>query len=181
MWTFYLRPGLSRGLRDANIEYGVLDWDELEHPDDPDVFNCFGGYFYNPLSLTRLMGARMPGATPEAIDRAYFDDRPDVPPYVEEPWHASERHAEKLTASMAWVMSTTSMPELDAEKAIADRLPGRPTGVEDLTDAALLARARSMVPYLQQMFETGMKVSIGLVDRPRRAGGHLRGSLATPP
>ena len=175
MWTFYLRPGLARGLRDAFIDYGVLDWDELEHPDDPDTFNCFGGYFYNPLSYTRLMGARMPGATPEAIDKAYFDERPDVPPYVEEPWHQSERHATKLTESMMRVMTVEALPELDAEKALADRLRAERPPLEDLPDPALLARARSMVPYLQQMFETGMKASFGVVDRSRSAGRHLRG------
>ncbi len=121
------------------------------------------------------MGARMPGATPEAIDRAYFDDRPDVPPYVEEPWHASERHAEKLTASMAWVMSTDAVPELDAEKAIADRARADRPVLEDLPDAALLARARSMVPYLQQMFETGMKVSMGAAIGPGALGAICEG------
>jgi pyruvate,water dikinase len=166
MWTFYLRPGLGKGLRDAYIDFGVVDWDEIDHPDDPDMFNCFGGYFFNPLSINRVMGARMPGSTPEAIDKAYFDDHPDVPPYVEEAWHHSERHAAKLAGSMAWVMSAEGLPELDAEKALAQRLRAARPVLEELPEAALLARARSMVPYLQQMFETGMKASFGAAVGP---------------
>ena len=112
------------------------------------------------------MGARMPGSTPEATDRAYFDDHPDVPPYVEEPWHVSERHSAMLADSMAWVMSAKGLPALDEEKALAQRLRADRPVLEDLPDAALLARARSMVPYLQQMFETGMKASFGAAIGP---------------
>ena len=35
------------------------------------------------------MGARLPGAPPDQIDRAYFDPNPEIPPYVAEPWHES--------------------------------------------------------------------------------------------
>ena len=76
VWTFLWEGAISRGARDGFIEFGVLDWDEFETPDDPECFNCFGGYFYNPLSIMRLMGARLPGASPEQIDRAYFDPTP---------------------------------------------------------------------------------------------------------
>ena len=51
--TLYMRPGLSTGLRDAYIGMGALDWDEVENPVTPDFFKVFGGYIYNPLSLTR--------------------------------------------------------------------------------------------------------------------------------
>ena len=67
------------------MTFGVFDADDYGTP--PETFGCFGGYFYNSLMQARLMGVRMPGASPEAIDAAYFDDRPDVPPYVPEPWH----------------------------------------------------------------------------------------------
>ena len=69
------------------------------------------------------MGARMPGASPSAIDDAYFDARDEVPPYKEEPWHQSERHAAKLGETMAWVMSGEPVPELDAERDLAAQAP----------------------------------------------------------
>jgi rifampicin phosphotransferase len=159
MRTFYLGPALGAGLRDAYIEMGAYDWDELENPEAPDLFRCFGGYLYNPLSMTRLLGARMPGATPEAIDKAFFDDRADVPPYVAEPWHTSPRHEAKLAETMGWAMSTPSLPELDRDKELADRIRAERPDLTTLDVAALLARARAMLPYLRQMFDTGMTVS----------------------
>ncbi len=61
----------------------------------------FGGYVYNPLTMTRVLGARMPGASPEMIDKAFFDERDEVPPYEEQPWHVSPEHEAKLGESMA--------------------------------------------------------------------------------
>jgi rifampicin phosphotransferase len=157
--TMYLGPGLGAGLRDAYISFGTLDWDEYEHPNHPELFKVFGGYLYNPLSLTRLFGARTPGLTPEAIDKAFFDDRPDVPPYVAEPWHESERHGEKLVASMGWAMTATALPELDVDKAVAERLRDERPDLTALSYTGVLARARSVVPFIRQAFETGMIVS----------------------
>eukprot|EP01041_Mallomonas_annulata_P033000 gene33000-55566_t len=68
--TMVIRQAMCLGLRDAYISLGALDWEEFEHPEAPDLFHMYGGYLYNPLSLTRLLGARMPGASPEAIDKA---------------------------------------------------------------------------------------------------------------
>jgi pyruvate,water dikinase len=158
MATLYLRH-MGYAVRDAYVEMGVYDYDEMEDPVDPTIFAIFGGYAYNPLSLVRLFGARMPGASPEAIDKAFFDERPDVPPYEAQPWHESERHAAKLAETAAWVLSVEALPELDRDKALADSLrAGRPD-LATLDPAALLARARAMVPFLRQVFDTGMLVS----------------------
>lgn len=157
--TMYLGAGLGAGLRDAYIAFGTLDWDEYEHPNRPELFKVFGGYLYNPLSLTRLFGARTPGLTPELIDNAFFDDRADVPAYVAEPWHESERHGEKLVASMGWAMTATALPELDVDKAVAERLRDERPNLRELSYAGVLARTRSIVPFIRQAFETGMIVS----------------------
>jgi pyruvate,water dikinase len=159
MWTLYWSPALMPALRDGYIRIGAISWDEWDDPNHPDAFGCFGGYFYNPLSLTRLLGARMPGATPELIDKAFFDERPDVPPYVFEAWHESPVHEERLAASMAWAMTATSLPELDQEKALADQLRATRPDLTAVSEAGLIARARSIVPFLQQAMETGMVVS----------------------
>jgi rifampicin phosphotransferase len=154
-----LKQAMCHGLRDAYIDIGVLDWDEFENPEAPDLFKMFGGYVYNPLSLTRLLGARMPGVTPEAIDLAFFDDRDDVPAYEAQPWHESERHEAKLAESMGWAMSTDALPELDADKAFAEKLRHSRPDLGELTDSALLARARSLVPVIQGFFENAMRIS----------------------
>jgi phosphohistidine swiveling domain-containing protein len=157
--TLYLSPGLSAGLRNGYTAMGVLDFDEFENPEHPDLFKVFGGYLYNPLSLTRLLGARMPGLTPELIDKAFFDERDDVPSYEHQDWHDSERHAALLGATLAWVMTTDSIPDIDAQKAAAEHLRDTRPDLATLTDAALVTRARSIVPFLSWMFETGMVAS----------------------
>jgi pyruvate,water dikinase len=154
-----IRQAMCLGLRDAYISLGALDWEEFEHPEAPDLFHMYGGYLYNPLSLTRLLGARMPGASPEAIDKAFFDDRDEVPAYVEEPWHQSPDHEARLGASMGWAMSTESLPELLADKEFAEQFrDGRPD-LGALTDSALISRAKELLPVVQRLFENAMRVS----------------------
>ena len=157
--SLVLRGGMCAGLRDGYIAIGALDYDEFENPERPDLFKLFGGYPFNPLTMTRILGARMPGATPEMIDQAFFDDRDEVPPYEHQDWHDSPGHEAKLGASMAWAMSTDALPNLDADKALARRLRDDRPDLTTLTDAALHARARAMVPYIQQTFENAMIVS----------------------
>ena len=158
-YSLVLRKGMCTGLRDGYIGIGAMSWDEFEEPDLPDLFKMFGGYLYNPLTMTRVLGARMPGATPEMIDKAFFDDRDDVPPYEYQAWHDSPAHEEKLGASMAWAMSTQSLPELDADRALARAQRETRPDLALVTDSALVARARSLVPLLQQVFENAMRVS----------------------
>jgi rifampicin phosphotransferase len=157
--SLVLRQGMCRGLRDAYIAIGALDYDEIVEPELPELFKVFGGYVYNPLSMTRVLGARMPGATPEMIDKAFFDEHADVPPYEHQPWHDSPKHEARLGASMGWAMSTDSLPELDADKALVGSLREHRPNLAELTDAALVARARAMVPFVQQTFENAMRVS----------------------
>jgi len=157
--SLVMRQGMCTGLRDAYTWIGALDYDEYENPELPDLFKLFGGYPYNPLTMTRVLGARMPGVTPELIDRAFFDERAEVPPYEEQPWHVSPTHEAKLGASMGWAMSVESLPDLDADRELARSLRANRPDLTALTDSALHARARSMVPYIQQTFENAMRIS----------------------
>jgi pyruvate,water dikinase len=93
------------------------------------------------------------------IDQAFFDERDEVPPYEEQPWHISESNEAKLGESVGWAMSAQSLPELDADRDMARAQREQRPDLESLTDSALLARARSMVPLLQQTFENAMRVS----------------------
>ncbi len=157
--SLVMRQGMCRGLRDAYIAIGALDFDEFDNPPLPDLFKVFGGYPYNPLTLTRILGARMPGATPELIDMAFFDERDEVPPYEHADWHDSPKHEAKLGESLAWAMSTDSLPILDADKEFVRQLREQRPDLSSLTDSALHARARSMAPYIQQTFENAIIVS----------------------
>jgi phosphohistidine swiveling domain-containing protein len=157
--TTVMHQGMCPGLRDAYVRIGALDHDEFVDPYRPDLFKVFGGYPYNPLSLTRLLGARMPGASPEMIDRAFFDERDEVPVYEHQAWHDSPKHEAKLGESMGWAMSTDSLPFLDDDRELAARVRHERPDLTSLSDSALHARARAMLPYVQQTFESAMVVS----------------------
>ena len=157
--SMVLRDSMAKGLRDAYIGIGALSFDEYEEPARPDLFKVFGGYVYNPLTLTRVLGARMPGASPEMIDQAFFDEADDVPPYEHQPWHDSEIHVQRLGETMAWAMSTRSFPELDADRDLARSQRATRPELSGETDSALLARARSMMPLIQRVFENAMRAS----------------------
>lgn len=155
-WSLGWVRGCIPGVADGFIAFGVLDDEEFALT-PREVFGNWGGYFYNQLSLPRVMGARMPGASPEAIDQAYFGDHPGVPPYTPHPDDDSEAHAAKLAETMSWAMSTDGFAAQD-EVAIRARaaVAGRPE-LRAMSDADLVGRAREMaqllydawVPYCQ--------------------------------
>ncbi len=145
-WAKGCIPGVARGF----IEFGVVDADEFAL-DPPEVFGNWGGYFFNQLSLPRTMGVRMPGASPEAIDQAYFGDHPGVPPYTPHPEDENEDRSAKLAETMGWVMSTADYPaqEESARQAIAE-VRGRPD-LTALSAEELVARARRLAgPALEE-------------------------------
>ena len=66
-------------------------------------------------------------------------------------------------------MSTDALREVDEEKVLADRLREERPDLSTLNLGALLARARSLRPYLQQMFETSIWASLGASVGPGRS------------
>src|SRR3954471_3160798 len=53
--SLVIRKGMCHGLRDASTWIGALDYDEYEDPELPELFKVFGGYPYNPLTMTRVL------------------------------------------------------------------------------------------------------------------------------
>ncbi|MDH3678458.1 MAG: PEP-utilizing enzyme [Acidimicrobiia bacterium] len=122
------------------------------NPRRPEVAGMFGGYAYLCATGIRLFGVRTPGMTAEDIDLAYFGDHPDVPPYVHEDWHDSAEGTAMLAGWLGWVMGTMEQDELEADRL--DGLAARESrpDLTMLTDAELLARARSFKSLVRRMF-----------------------------
>ena len=138
-WATGCVPGVAKGF----VAFGVLEPDEFA-VDPPEVFGCWGGYFYNQLSLPRVMGVRMPGASPEAIDQAYFGDHPGVPKYTAHPDDENEEQSAKLAETMGWAMSTATFPSQEEASRVAMRIVRERPDLTQLSNEELVARARDL-------------------------------------
>jgi pyruvate,water dikinase len=167
-WSLCWEKGVVPGCRDGFVSFGVFDADEYGTP--PETFGLFGGYFYNSLTQARLMGVRMPGATPEAIDAAYFDNTPDVPPYKHEPWHDSPKHEAKLGETMARIMGGGTYEPIEDQKKLAAKIRAERPDLTKLTDTQLVARAREVGALLVPMFESHVWSSLGASLGPGAVG-----------
>lgn len=143
-WGVGCIPGTAAGF----VDFGAVRWDEFD-VDPPEVFGNWGGYFYNQLSLPRVMGARMPGASPQAIDQAYFGDQPGVPPYEAHPADEDEAQSAILAERMGWAMTTEGYPLMEQEASRARQAVASRPDLPTLSDAELVSRARAMARQLQ--------------------------------
>ena len=163
-WSLGWAKGCIPGVAAGFISFGVLEADEFA-VDPPEVFGNWGGYFYNQLSLPRVMGCRMPGASPEAIDQAYFGDHPGVPPYTPHPDDENEAQTAKLEATMGWAMSTDRFPRQEETAAMARRVVAERPDFAAMTDADLVAYGRRMATLVEEAWatycETALAVSLG--------------------
>jgi pyruvate,water dikinase len=159
-WSLGWMKGCIPGVAEGFVRFGVLAHDEFAL-EPPEVFGNWGGYFYNQLSLPRLMGCRMPGATPQAIDIAYFGDHPGVPAYEPHPDDDDEAQSAKLAETMGWVMSTDSFPEMDAEAARARRAVAERPDLSGLSDRELIERGREMAALLLEVWIPYCEVCLG--------------------
>lgn len=125
-WTIAGAKYGEDGWRDALERFGALTHDEFD-PDNLEVMGVFGGYCYLNVSVSRLMGVRTPGLTWEAIDYSLFGAQPGVPPYEPHPDDENEAQSAKCGATLQWILTTESLPELvEAQQAIAELRRNRP-------------------------------------------------------
>ena len=151
-WTVVWEPGVIMGWRDSQISAGTCNEDEVDRR-HPEVVGHFGGYLYIDASMARLFGVRGPGLGPEMIDATYFGTHPDVPPYVPESWHESEENTAKLGAWMMGVMTADDLPVLRDDRDLADAARASRPDLNELDEAALVARMTSFTPLLRRLFE----------------------------
>jgi pyruvate,water dikinase len=113
------------------------------------------------MSLSRLMGERMPGATAEAIDKAYFGDHPGVPPYEPHPDDVNEAQSVKLAETMGWVMTTLSYDRMHAASAMAKEAVASRPDFTALTNDELVSYARRMTEKVEEAWIPYTVVCLG--------------------
>ncbi len=115
----------------------------------------------------------MPGLTVEAFDQAWIGDLTDVPPYVEAPGDECPECTEKAGAKMAWALTTTEFPEVAEGKRRADAARVERPDLALLDDAALVARARALMPDLRYCYRFHVPTTTLSTVGPAVLAAHL--------
>ena len=150
---FCWENGILLGWRDGYVRGGNYTLDEFTDG-EPEVCGFFAGYFYINLANVRMQAVRSPLLTVEQLDLAFFGDHPEVPPYEPHPLDERPEMAEGVLAHLGWVMTNTSIPEVDAEKVMTIALRQARPDLSTLSDAGLLTRARMFQPLLRKLFDS---------------------------
>ncbi|MGH9085569.1 MAG: PEP-utilizing enzyme [Acidimicrobiales bacterium] len=138
--TMHAEPGW----RDAFDRFGVVELDEYD-PDNNEIIGVFGGYCYLNVSISRIVGVRTPGLTPEMIDATFFGAQPGVPPYQPQPTDERPDLTERVGATLQWILTTPDRADLMAEQEQMEALRDARPDLTTLSDAELVDRLRSLM------------------------------------
>jgi len=154
---------LEPGWRAAYVACQVWDHDVYDADVAHNPVACFGGYLFINMSLMRLLGVRVPGFSPEAVDFQYFGDMPGIPSYESEarPFDESEEWSAKAGAWLVGeVLGGKDLASLDAERAeVRAEVLARPD-LTTLSVAQLAARLQRWNPMFQRLFQTHIEASL---------------------
>ena len=169
-WTLAWEQGVVPGTADAWIHLGTFEEDEFLWT-KPETYGSWGGYFYNQVSLGRVFGYRMPGATPDAIDISFFGQNPSVPPYQHDPRDDNEACSAKLGESFAAILGG-SHERLGAEY-VAQAAAWRATrpDLAAATDAELVAYGRTSARWQRPGWDAYAQIVIGATVGPQIVQG----------
>ncbi|MBF6072459.1 phosphoenolpyruvate-utilizing protein [Nocardia farcinica] len=156
-WTMIGGPPNETQWKQALVEFGAFDLDEFR-PDTLDIQGLVHGYVYLNLSNMRTFGARMPGASPDLMDRTYLGDT-TAPPYVPHPDDDKPEYTERITATIGRVMSETGRPDLEEHRRLAEKLRAERPDLGRFSDAELLERQRTVLrEYYPDLLRTHLRM-----------------------
>lgn len=135
-------PGVMPGWAAGNVDDGGFGPQELRHPSA--VSGFFYGHLYINQSTVRVMGVRK-GIAWQDVDAAFFNS-PGAPPHVPHPADDDPVLRARAPGRAAWALSTANFPDLEEDRAIADRARMERPNLSALSDRGLIARARTMTP-----------------------------------
>lgn len=143
-WSLVGGLPAEREWKQALVEFGAFDIDEFR-PDVIDIQGMVHGYVYLNHSNMRTFGARMPGATPDLMDRTYLGDAAHVPPYVPHPDDAKPEYTERILATVQRILSETSRHDVDEHRQAAEKLRSERPSLASLSDRELIERERRIM------------------------------------
>ncbi len=146
------------GWRDALVRFGAFDLAEFAD-DNNEIVGCFGGYGYLNASVSRILGVRTPGLTPEQIDYSLWGEMPGVPPYEPAEGDEDPSKTEAIQQTLGWIFSAPDLTDLEADRVKMAELRANRPDVDAMADEELVASYRSHVPELRRMFAEHLYIS----------------------
>ena len=139
VWIPEVLPGWANGY----VKQDVFTPAELAG--EPHLAGGFNyGYLYVNQTAVRIIGIRS-GIGTDAIDAAFFP-HPDSPPHQAHSGDVNEDLTAKMGERTMWTLTTSTWPELEEERELADQIRASRPNLATATNEILIARARSMAP-----------------------------------
>lgn len=132
--------GAEHGWRNGLIRFGAFEKDEFDSEHD-EMIGIFGGYGYLNVSVSRVMGVRMPGSNPDLVDQSYFGSQPGVPPYDPRPEDVNPELTARMGEIINWAMTADGLPELEEYRTRAADLRRERPDLSALSNEELAKRA----------------------------------------
>jgi pyruvate,water dikinase len=117
----------------------------------------FYGYLYVNQTTVRLIGIRA-GLGAEAVDAAFFSAA--SPPHESSPTDVNDACSAAMAARSQWTLTTTTFPELDEEREIAERIRSQRPDFTSASNLTLIAWARAVAP-LQRLLWRAYSIASG--------------------
>jgi rifampicin phosphotransferase len=127
----------------------------------PDPYAPVGGFFYGYLyvdqTYVRITGIRA-GIGADAIDAAIFS-HPNPPPHRASPSDVNEELSANVADRVHWTLTTTTFPELEEERELADRVRAERPDLHSASNEVLITLARRAAPLQRIMWGRGYVIA----------------------
>jgi pyruvate,water dikinase len=149
VWIPEILPGWAVG----NVRLRYFTPEEMSPDPFPPVGGFFYGYLYVNQTYVRITGIRA-GIGSDAIDAAFFS-HPSPPPHRPSPTDVNEELSANVAARVQWTMTTTTFPELEEERELADRIRAERPDLHSASNEVLITLARTAAPLQRIMWGRG--------------------------
>lgn len=172
-WWPAILPGWAAGYAATK----AFELQELWHGGEPAPGGFFYGHLYVNLSAIRLIAIRQ-GIDWAVMDAALVGVNPDTPPHRSAPTDHNPALEIKIAEHNNWILTATEFPELEEDRAWADRCRRERPDLSSASDAVLVARARSMMPLERLVWRGENVAGSGAAVGPAVLNGLLGGDQA---
>ncbi len=149
LWIPEILPAWAVG----NVRLHSFTPEEMTPDPYPPVGGFFYGYLYVNQTYVRITGIRA-GIGADAIDAAFFA-HPDPPPHQPSPGDVNEELSAKMAERVNWTLTTTTYPDLEEERELADRARAERPDLRTASNEVLITLARRAAPLQRIMWGRG--------------------------